>query len=105
MRVETMTSMYRVSVRVASRDVHREHAVSVGVLKLRGTGADGHGEVDRTTVFRSGKGGIAGGHRHRTDSTGRRSGASTVRLYLKRDRCLNAFGCWCEEQKLFITIA
>ena len=24
-----------------------------------------------------------------------------MRVYLKRDRCLNAFGVWCEEEKTF----
>ena len=66
--------------------------MSVGVLKLRGMGADGHGEVERSTAFRSGDCGIEDGDRHSADSTGARIGGSTMRVYLKRDRCLNAFG-------------
>ena len=43
-------------------------------------------------VLKSGESGIEEGDRLRTDSTGKRRGGPKTRVYLKRNRCLNAFG-------------
>ena len=45
---------------------------SVGVLALRGMGADGHGEVGPMTMLGYGESGIEEGDRLRTDLTGGR---------------------------------